>query len=187
MDAMELLLTRRSHPKLGDPAPSGDALDRILRAALPAPDHGGLRTTRILVIEGPAREKLGDAIAAMVRRNNPDADPAALDKARAKPLRAPMLLAVACRPTPDHPKVPEIEQVLSAGAAAHALLLAAQAEGFGGMWRTGDPAYDPAVKAALGLEPTDHLVAFLYLGTPQTPPPEQPRPDLDAVVSRWTG
>jgi len=66
MDAMELLLTRRSHPKLGDPAPSGDALDRILRAALPAPDHGGLRTTRILVIEGPAREKLGDAIAAMV-------------------------------------------------------------------------------------------------------------------------
>jgi len=187
MDAMELLLGRRSNPKLADPAPDGPVLDRILQAALAAPDHGALRTTRILTIRGAARERLGEAIAEMVRRKDPGADDETLSRARRKPLRAPLLLAVAARPVPDHPKVPVIEQVLSAGTAAHALLLAVQAEGFAGIWRTGEPAYDPGVKEALGLRGDDELVAFLYVGTPTVPAPTAPRPALDEVVSAWEG
>jgi len=60
---------------------------------------------------------------------------------------------------------PPIEQTLSAGAAAHAMMLAAFALGFNAMWKTGDAAYDATVKQALGLEPGDAIVGFLYIGS----------------------
>ena len=62
-------------------------------------------------------------------------------------------------------RIPEIEQVLAAGAATQNMFLAANALGFGAMWKTGEAAYDDDVKAALGLEASDRIVAFLYLGT----------------------
>ena len=86
-----------------------------------------------------------------------------------------------------HPKAPEIEQVLSAGALAHGILLGLQAKGYAGMWRTGAPAYDPQVKEALGLRGEDHIVAFLYAGTPTTPAPEMARPTVATHVELWRG
>ena len=65
----------------------------------------------------------------------------------------------------DSPKVPEIEQVVAVGAAAQNMFLAAHDLGYGVMWKTGAAAYDSAVKASVGLQAHDHIVAIMHLGT----------------------
>ena len=185
LDALSLLAERRSAGKLTDPAPPSEVLDRVLTAALRAPDHGNLRAFRVLVIEGDARHALGALMADAAQRENPSIEAAGLESTKKKALRAPMILAIACTPKPS-PKVPEIEQVLTAGCVAHAILIGLQAEGFGAMWRTGGPAYDAGVKVGLGLRAEDHIVGFLYVGTVASEPPALPRPSLADHVLRWT-
>lgn len=186
MNAMELLSSRRSVGKLVDPAPDAATLDRVLEAALRAPDHGALRPWRIVLVRGEARAALGDLFAEALARQVPAASPEALDDARRKAARAPLVLVVACA-VKDDARIPEVEQLLSAGAVMHGLLLGFQAEGFGAVWKTGKNAYDPIVKARFGLRPTDHIVGFLYVGSVGAEPPAVPRPKVAAHVVEWTG
>ncbi|MCG8553662.1 MAG: nitroreductase [Proteobacteria bacterium] len=186
MDAIALLASRCSNPKLGQPAPGDAVLDAVFEAAMRAPDHGLLRPWRLLTVRGTARERLGDVFARAELRQQPDASRATLDKARHKPLRAPLIVVVAACPRP-HPKVPEIEQVLSAAAVGHGILLGLQAHGFAGFWRTGWYAYDAHVKEALGLRQRDSVVGFLYVGTATADPPAIARPDSRSLVSDWSG
>jgi nitroreductase len=83
---------------------------------------------------------------------------------RDKVLRSPTLIVVGCS-VREHPKVPEIEQIVAVGAAAENLFLAAHGLGYGVMWKTGAAAYDPDVKATLGLNPSDHIVGIIHVGT----------------------
>ena len=62
-------------------------------------------------------------------------------------------------------KIPAVEQVIAVAAAAENMILAAHALGYGTMWKTGASAYDDGFKMAIGLEPTDHIVGYIYLGT----------------------
>lgn len=163
MDTLTAITTRRSASKLGAPGPTQAQLATLLDAGTRAPDHGRLSPWRFVVLEGKARERLGAAMAALKKRNKPDASNAELEAERAKADRAPVIVAVAARPTPG--KIPEIEQLLTVGASVQNMWLAAHAMGLGAMWKTGDAAYDDAVKAELGFEPGDKIVAFLYLGT----------------------
>ncbi len=165
MEALDALLTRVSHARLSDPAPSPEQLDRLFRVALRAPDHGQLRPWRFILVEGEGRRALGDLYARALASRQPDAAEEALAKARNMPLRAPLLVvAVAC--LQDHPKVPHAEQLLAAGCAAHGLVLGAYAQGLGAMWRTGEMATDPVVHAGLGLGEQERIIGFVYLGTP---------------------
>jgi nitroreductase len=164
MDVFTAIDTRASAIRLTDPAPTREHLERILGAALRAPDHGRLSPWRLLLLEGESRARLGDALSGHLRRKTPNASESALNAERAKAQRAPVIVAVAARVNRQH-KVPVIEQQLAAGAAVQNMLLAAHSLGYGAMWKTGDAAYDPQVKAELGLEPDDELVAFVYLGT----------------------
>ena len=75
--------------------------------------------------------------------------------------------------------------MVSAGAAAQTILLALHARGYGGMWRTGAPAYDPHVKRELGLAAEDAIVGFLYAGTPSVALPPLARPEISAHVEEW--
>ncbi|MEP6998223.1 MAG: nitroreductase [Betaproteobacteria bacterium] len=186
MDAIEALTTRASPIGLTEPAPGAAALSSILRAAARAPDHGRLRPWRFIVIDGSARNALGDVLAAALREREPDLPEAAIDKERRKPLRAPLIIVVAAR-LREHKSVPGLEQIIAAGAAAQNILVAAHALGFGGFWRTGTAAYDDAVKLALGLTAGDAIVGFLYLGTPSPPAGPVPPSDHAAHVSHWTG
>jgi nitroreductase len=169
MDAITLLHGRNSAPRLTEPAPSSEILDDMFKAAFRAPDHARLRPWRFLTIEGESRNQLGDvfANAAQLRNaanNGPSLTEGELDKIRSKALRAPLIIAViAC--VQEHPKVPEIEQIISAGCAAQNILLAAHAHGFAGVWRTGANAFDREVMNQLGLSAHEQLVGFLYLGT----------------------
>ena len=164
MQAIDALLTRRSARALTEPAPDAGALELMFASAVRAPDHGRLRPWRFVIMRGAARERFGELLAAHLRRAHPHSDEETLRRERLKALRAPLIVAVAARCNPAV-KIPLIEQVLSAAAAAHAMMLAAPALGFGAMWKTGGPAYDAEVKTSLGLAADDAIVGFLYLGT----------------------
>lgn len=188
MDVLELLQTRVSvaADQLTEPAPDDAAIQTLVAAALTAPDHGGLRPWRFIVIRGEARRRLGEVFADAAQQRSPAIDPATLDKLRQKPLRAPLIIAVAAVIDPDHPKVPPIEQVQSASAAAQQLQLAANALGFGSIWLTGDSAHDPAVAEALGLDFDDRLVGFIHLGTASRRPQTPERPEPARFLQEWT-
>jgi nitroreductase len=184
MDAFTALLTRNSAARLVAPAPEGELRERILRAALRAPDHGRLRPWRFLVVEGEGRGLLGEAMARAMACHDPEIDEAALAKLRANPLRAPLLvLPVAHLAT--HPKVPESEQLLSVACAAQNILLAAHAAGFGGMWRTGAVTYTEALHRELELAANERLLGFLYLGTPEGAPKPLEELALGTHVRTW--
>ena len=184
MDALDALTTRRTPARLAEPAPPDAVLDRVLEGAAHAPDHGKLRPWRFVLIRGEARRRFGDLMAASLKARAPDTAEAELEREREKPLRAPLIIAVAARVQPEHPKIPAIEQVLSAGCAAQNIQVGLHAAGYGCSWKTGAPAYDPRVKAGLGLAETDQIVGFLYVGTVEAAPP--PRPvDPRAYVEIW--
>lgn len=189
MNALDAVLTRRSVPPafLGEPAPDDAALERILAAGASAPDHGRLRPWRFILIRGPARARLGEVFVQALLRRQPDAPAAAVEQERARPLRAPLLIAVAAKVEPQHPKIPEIEQILSTAAAAQNILIAAHAQGFGAKWLTGANAYDEHVKDALGLAPGDRLVGFIHVGTIEGSPPAVPHADPREHVVDWQG
>lgn len=164
MNALEALHTRSSNPRLSDPAPDASALENIYKAAFRAADHAVLRPWRFLVISGSARERLGDLFAEAASLADPAVSEEKLQSLRMKPLRAPMILVTICSPK-EHPKVPMIEQELSAAAATQNMLLAAYAQDIGAIWRTGAMAYDRTVMRGLGLAPNETITAFVYLGT----------------------
>lgn len=184
MDAFTALLTRSSAARLVAPAPAGEVLQRIFRAALRAPDHGRLRPWRFLVVEGEDRNLLGEAMARAMAAHDPASDAAALAKLRANPLRAPLLVLPVAH-LAAHPKVPESEQLLSVACAAQNILLAAHAAGFGGMWRSGAVTYTEALHRELGLAANEWLLGFLYLGTPEGAPKPADQPALAEHVRSW--
>lgn len=183
MEALDALLNRVSVPRLTDPAPNAAQREALFQAALRAPDHGQLRPWRFLTIEGQGREKLGELFAEALRKKG-DANQAALDKARAMPMRAPLLIVVIAR-LQDHFKIPKSEQRLAAGCAAHGILIAAHAQGIGAVWRTGDMAFDAHVHQGLGLAENEELIGYLYVGTPATEPRTAPVLETADFVSAW--
>ena len=186
MDAIQVLRSRHSASKLGEPPPSVEALEAMLEAAVRAPDHGRLRPWRLLLVDGDARRSLGELLAESLARRNPPAGAEALTRERDKALRAPLIIVVATR-FDRSAKIPIVEQIVSAGCAAHGLMLAAFAQGLGAFWRTGEAAYDEAVKAALGLEADDLIIGFIYIGNDAGVAPSRPRPAVQDFARRWTG
>lgn len=185
MDTLEAIMTRRTVPpaKMGPPGPDAAALRRILEAGAAAPDHGLLRPWRFLVVRGQGREALGTLFAAFAARAG--ASPDEVAKQRQAPLRAPVIVVVAARLQPDHPKIPTLEQLASAAAAAQNMLLAAHALGFAAKWATGKQAYDAGVREGLGLATDDRILGFLYLGSYAADHAAPPRPGLDGVAVDW--
>ena len=178
MDALELLVNRRSASRLTEPAPAGHALQNILRAALRAPDHGTLQPWQFVIVEGEGRERFSQLLEQGAIAAN--GDEKAIEKARNAPFRAPMII-VAIAKCQDHPKVPKWEQEMSAGCAVMAMQMAAVAQGFNGIWRSGALTDSPVVRAGFSCGEQDKIVGFLYLGTPQlkasttiTPPDTAP-------------
>src|SRR3954466_5893005 len=180
------LRTRRSVPPqlLTGPGPTAEELDAILMVAARVPDHGRLAPWRFIVLEGEARTRIGDAIAAAFQADQPDADPARVAPERERLARAPLVVAVVSRARP-HVKIPKWEQVLSAGAAAMNLVTAAHALGFGATWITEWYAYDRRVLDALGLGPNEKIAGFVHIGRPAKPPEDRPRPPLSDIVTRF--
>lgn len=189
MHALEAIITRHSIAPafLTEPGPDDEALGRICAAGAAAPDHGRLRPWRFTVIRGDARARFGEVLADALRARDPEATAKAIDQERQRPQRAPVLIAVVGRIDRHHAKIPAVEQVLSTGAAAQNMLLAAHALGFAGKWLTGAAAYDQQVRNALNLADEDVLAGFLHLGTAAGTPPTVPHAEAAEHSSEWRG
>jgi nitroreductase len=185
-DALELLKTRCSvkPQELAGPAPSAAEIETLLTIASRVPDHGKLTPWRFIVFSGEARLAAGAAIVAAFRAKYPDAKPEQVEMERTRLARAPLVIAVVSR-AGAHVKIPEWEQVLSSGAAAMSLVLAAHALGYAASWITEWYAYDRGVLDALGLGPQENIAGFVHIGRPAQPPLDRPRPPLSEIVTRY--
>lgn len=182
MDVFEAINTRHSISKVQPEPISFEIIETLLYAAVQAPNHFRVRPWRFVVLRGESRVRLGEVMAESLRSRSPESSESALAVELSRPLRAPVIIAVAVD-QPVEPKISEIENICAAAAAVENLLLAAHALGIGGMWRTGPAASDPNVKSFLGFSPQQHLIAFIYLGYPVEQPEQPPRPSFtDRVV-----
>ena len=183
---LDTLKSRTTAKEFTAPAPAESVIRQALEAAVAAPDHGRMRPWRFILIEGEARQAFGKVLADAMKRRKPDATPPELEREAAKAVRSPLVIVVAAKLT-ERPGIPQIEQILATGAAVQNLTLALHAQGYAAAWKTGEPAYDPNVKTALGLDAGDAIVAFVYVGTPGAALPPRPRPPADEFVRHWTG
>jgi len=186
IDPIALLSSRRSVKpiELTAPGPSPAELETLLTIASRVPDHGKLTPWRFIVFEAEGRDKAGEAIAEAFLAKYPDATADQVAFERTRLARAPLVIAVVSRASP-HVKIPEWEQVLSAGAAAMNLVIAAHALGFAASWMTEWYAYDRRVLDAFGLAPHERIAAFVHIGRPARPPEDRPRPALADIVTRF--
>ena len=186
MSAIQTIRNRRSSPKLIAPAPTSDQLNSILEAALCAPDHGRLKPWKFLVVKGDARIDLGELYLEAALAESQDLSAERQQRIKNMPLRAPVVIVVATQPVEGH-KVPVLEQMIATGAAVQNMLLAAEEIGVGAMWRTGEMAYKPTIKTGLGLNQTDEIIAYLYLGTAVSEPKQRAPEPLETYCSYWHG
>ena len=186
--ALEPLLSRHSTPsrQLSEPGPNEAELAAMLQVAVHVPDHGKLTPWRFVRIRGAARARLGDLLVARQRERDPVTPQAVLDKDRERFSFAPVVIAVVASLIPGH-KIPEQEQLLSAGCVCFSLLQAANALGYGAQWLTGWAAYDDVIAAMLGLSDNERIVGFVHIGSVREPAPERPRPDPMQRLTDWTG
>jgi len=185
-NAIDLLKSRRSVKpiELNGPGPTAAELATLLTVASRVPDHGKLTPWRFIVFEGDARLTAGEKIAEAFRANRPDATADQVEYERKRLARAPLVVAVVSR-AGAHVKIPEWEQVLSAGAATTSLVFAAHALGFAASWLTEWYAYDRRVLEALGVNPHERIAGFVHIGRPGKPSEDRPRPPLDEIVTRY--
>jgi nitroreductase len=178
MDVFEAIQNRHSVGKVKqDPVPR-ELIERLLAAAVQAPNHYKVRPWRFVVLTGEGLKKLGEVMAASQQERHPEFPPEAFDKCRSLPLRAPVLIAVGVD-KPSEEKVLEIENMAAAAAAVQNLLLAAHAMGLGAKWRTDIWARDSRVKEFLGFDPDQQIIAFIYLGYPEFLSEPSPRPSFE--------
>ncbi len=187
MDALTAILGRHTTPpaKIGEPGPDADSLRRLLEAAAAAPDHGRLRPLRFLIVQGEARAALGTLFAEALAGEIPDLPAAELEKQRRNPTRVPLMLVAVLRLQPDHPKIPETEQVAAAAAGVQNLLVAAHAMGFASKWATGRPAASPLVWRGLGLAANERILGILYIGSERIAHRSAGRPGPEEIGRSW--
>jgi len=181
--ALEFMLTRRSRPAktLIGPVPSREELKVLLTAAARTPDHGKLEPWRFIVLEKAALTRLAALVP--VRAAALEIDPDRTEKAVAQFRDADLAVAVISAPKAS-PKIPQIEQVYSAGAVCLALLNAALASGWGANWLSAWPSHDQAfIAEGLRLAEHESVAGFIHIGTETSAPPERPRPDLEQITT----
>ncbi len=185
-DTIELLKTRRSVPPLALEGPGPDAaqIETLLRLGARVPDHGKLAPWRFIVFEGAARDRAGEIIAGVFATDNPGADADRLAQERKRLSLAPLVVGVVSRAA-SHVKIPDWEQVLSAGAACMNLVVAANAMGFAASWLTQWYAYDRRVLEALGLLSHEKMAGFIHIGRARAPIEDRTRPEMSAIVTHF--
>jgi nitroreductase len=181
---LDLLLTRRSGSAkaMTGPGPTPGQLADILRCGARVPDHGKLFPWRFILFEGEARARAGDILAEVAQAEG--SHERQVEEERGRFLRAPVVIGVVSAAR-EMIKIPVWEQELSAGAVCQTMMIAATAMGFVANWLTEWYAYHPLVRERLGLKPGERMAGFIYIGHPAAPLEERPRPDMDAIVSRF--
>lgn len=184
---IDYLAVRRSTPafQMCEPGPSHAEIEEILRLASRVPDHGKLAPWRFIVYQGSERVKIGEALLQMALEAKPDLSDEMRNVELARFTRAPVVIAVVSKAAP-HFKVPEWEQVLSAGALCLNLSMAANAHGYVSNWLSEWFTYDERAHPLLGIRPGEKVAGFIHIGSTTFPNTERPRPELSETVT-WVG
>ncbi|WP_395818866.1 nitroreductase [Devosia sp.] len=184
---LDYLKTRRSVGVgfLQEPGPNAAELSELLTIGTRVPDHGKLTPWRLVLWDGDARVRAGEKLAEVAKRNNPAIDESALEADRRHFLPAPLTVGVIFSPK-QSPKIPELEQFMSAVNVCFALEHAAFALGYAATWTSRWVMFDAAAQQALGARGGERFVGFIHIGTAAIKPEDRPRPALESVVSRWT-
>lgn len=185
-ETLDLLALRRSTlaREMKGPGPSAEEIDDLIRIAARVPDHGKLGPWRFIVFEGDGRLRFGDALAEIFTASEPAADDERIEFERQRLMRAPTVICIVSKVT-DHPKAPDWEQILCAGAACQTMLIGASAMGFAAQWITEWYAYDKDVDKVLGLEDGERVAGYMYLGTAKSQPTERRRADYKLRISHY--
>ena len=184
MDTLTAIQTRNSIPHLEDPAPTQEEMSEIYKGALRAPDHARLRPWKFIEVRGEARERLGQTFLETAKSLNEELTDRDAEKLLKAPLRAPLVIILAAD-IKQHPKVPEIEQIISLGAAAQNILLGLHDIGFSAVWRTGKMAFNPEITKQLGLQDNFQIIGYLYVGTSMGKEKPLPEHDLAEFLEVW--
>lgn len=182
VDVLKAIKTRRSFGLVKDEKIDREIIEQILEAGTWAPCHYRTEPWRFFVLEGEGRKKLGEVLE-QIAKNNGEEDEIKLEKTRAKPLRAPLIITVAVEPS-DHPKALHLEEIGAVYAAIQNMLLAAHSLGLASIWRTGKPTYDPLMKQFFGLSEDGEVLGFLYFGYPKRDMPDGKRKSFEDVT-KW--
>lgn len=177
-----LIRERRTNLRIDRDRPvDDDVLIELCELASWAPNHKLTQPWRFAIVRGAARAAVG-RMAADYQRSLGEQDEARLEKTRGKYLRAPVLLVVGCASDapPGSPRRAEDRDAVAAG--IQNVLLGATAIGLNSYWGTGVVASTPEVKQLAGLEPTDEIIAAIYLGWPLGP---VPIPERKTPLMRW--
>ena len=186
-ETLELLMLRRSLTvkDMVHPGPSEEQIKQILKIGSRVPDHKKQVPWRFLTFEKSTRGKFGKILRTIFAKNNPKTNEKILDFEENRFLRAPLVIAVISTADKDNPKVPEWEQILTAGAVCQNILIASNAMGYASQWLTEWYAYDKVVLKKLNLNPNERIAGFIYIGTASKQPKERGRPDLANLVKKW--
>ena len=164
----EALYRRRMSWQLSSAPVSRETIDRMLAAAVWAPNHRLTEPWRFFVVEKdtPMRIKVADLAYeySMQRNNNPERAAAG----RQAVLDPPFLVYVYCVPGPNEETTQENYGAVCC--AAHNISLAGVAEGLAVTWETGGPTRDPRLKETLGAEQDWTLAVMLSIGIPADSP-----------------
>ena len=186
-ETLELLMLRRSLTvkDMVHPGPSEEQIKQILKIGSRVPDHKKQVPWRFLTFEKSIRGKFGKILRTIFAKNNPKTNEKILDFEENRFLRAPLVIAVISTADKDNPKVPEWEQILTAGAVCQNILIASNAMGYASQWLTEWYAYDKVVLKELNLNPNERIAGFIYIGAASKQPKERGRPDLANLVKKW--
>ena len=184
MQAIENILSRNSVSKLEGPHPSPEEMDLVYKSALRAPDHRWLRPSEFIEVTGDGLNKLSEIFERYADENINDITDTKLEKYKNAPFRAPMIIILVSN-IKIHPKVPEIEQMLSTAAAAQNILLTLNALGYGAIWRTGALALNDRITNYLGLDDSNKILGYIYTGKSKIKPKEIPDIDINKFVTKW--
>lgn len=184
---VDYLASRRSIPafQMGEPGPSKGEVEEMLKLASRVPDHGKLAPWRFIVYRGEERARISAELKTMALAAKPDLSEEMIKVEETRLTRAPVVVAVVSTAAP-HFKIPEWEQLMSAGAVCLNLLMAANALGYASNWLTEWFAFDERAYPLLGVKPGEKLAGFIHIGTAMVPPTERPRPELAEIVT-WVG
>lgn len=182
---IQALLARRSvlANNLCEPGPNEEECASILAAGHRVPDHGKLGPWRFILFQQNARKDFGQVLLQRFAHLNPEASNKLLAFEADRFMRAPLVVAVISSPK-EH-KVPQWEQVLSAGAVCQNILLACGALNYSAQWLTEWYAYDEGVAKALNMAPSEKIAGFIYVGSASETPSERVRPDLQERIQSW--
>ena len=183
-DALKNILERNSHRNLVEPIPSSEEIELIFQAALRAPDHAWLRPSSFIHVSGNGLQKLSEIFVEFAKENFDDLSEEKLEKYKNAPFRAPLIIILVSTKK-DHPKVPEIEQIVSTGTAGQNIMLALNAIGYGAIWRTGSFSFNKKLSKHFDLSEDQTIVGYIYIGTPEGKKKSLPVMDTKDFVTMW--